>query len=367
MNSAISSTLASHLLAGLPEEQPADDDVLEAGDLRVHPDAEVENRCDPATYGRRAAGRLVDARQQPQQRRLACAVVADQADPVAHLQRQRDVAQRLDDDDVLGSLRPIAPPALPRNAFFSERVFASKMGNSTQASRVSMKGSADNGRLCYRYCPVPMTGPSGHAGLTHAGRQRTLAAHLLQLSPCGHLLGEQRGLDAVEQTFQPADQLRLGDAQFGVRGHLVLGERQRQPLELVAQFGGQAVFELADRGGMDLTQPAAARVVQRCGPDLLEQLLDHGADPHHLGRLLDQVGDRALVVVVLRRHGVGAADDLDVVVVGVGSHGLSIPSGPSFIGCPPAQPRATRRCGPRRCRRSSPTTRTCLVTLDRPA
>ena len=35
-------------------------------------------------------------------------------------------------------LRPMAPPALPRNVFFSERVLASKMGNSTQASRVSM-------------------------------------------------------------------------------------------------------------------------------------------------------------------------------------------------------------------------------------
>ncbi len=94
--------LGRHLLAGLPQEQPADDDVLVAGDLRVHADAEVENRCDTATYGRRAAGRLVDSRQQPQQRGLARAVVSDQADPVAHLQRQRDVAQRLDDDDVLG-------------------------------------------------------------------------------------------------------------------------------------------------------------------------------------------------------------------------------------------------------------------------
>ena len=199
----------------------------------------------------------------------------------------------------LSVLRPIAPPALPRNAFFSERVLASKMGNSTQASRVSMKGSGDNGRRLLQVLPGPMTGPSGHAGLTHAGRQRTLAAHVLQLSPCGHLLGEQRGLDAVEQTFQPADQLRLGDAQFGIRGHLVFGERQRQALQLLAEFGGQAVFELADAGGMDLTQPAAARVVQRCGPDFFEQLLDHGADPHHLGGLLDQVGDRALVLVVL--------------------------------------------------------------------
>ncbi len=41
----------------------------------------------------------------------------------------------------LDSLRPIVPPALPRNAFFSERVFASKIGNSTHALRVSMCGT----------------------------------------------------------------------------------------------------------------------------------------------------------------------------------------------------------------------------------
>ena len=41
----------------------------------------------------------------------------------------------------LDSLRPMAPPALPRNAFFSERVFASKIGNSTHALWVSMCGT----------------------------------------------------------------------------------------------------------------------------------------------------------------------------------------------------------------------------------
>ena len=35
-------------------------------------------------------------------------------------------------------LRPIVPPALPRKAFFRERDFASKMGNSTHALCVSM-------------------------------------------------------------------------------------------------------------------------------------------------------------------------------------------------------------------------------------
>ncbi len=35
-------------------------------------------------------------------------------------------------------LRPMAPPALPRNAFFIDRDFASKIGKSTQALCVEM-------------------------------------------------------------------------------------------------------------------------------------------------------------------------------------------------------------------------------------
>jgi len=50
----------------------------------------------------------------------------------------------------------------------------------------------------------------------------------------------------VEQPFEPADQLRLRDPQFGVRRDTVLTERQRQPLELLAQFGRQPVLEFAN-------------------------------------------------------------------------------------------------------------------------
>jgi hypothetical protein len=38
------------------------------------------------------------------------------------------------------------------------------------------------------------------------------SSHLLQLRSRSHLLGEQSGLDAVEQPLEPADQLGLGDA-----------------------------------------------------------------------------------------------------------------------------------------------------------
>ena len=50
---------------------------------------------------------------------------------------------------------------------------------------------------------------AGHHAGGHAGGQR--AAHLLQLGTGCHLLGEQGGLDPVEQAFQPADKLCLGN------------------------------------------------------------------------------------------------------------------------------------------------------------
>lgn len=140
----------------------------------------------------------------------------------------------------------------------------------------------------------------------HRRRGQRALAHLFQLGTRGHLLGEQRGLDAVEQPFQPADQLGLGDSQLGIGGHRVLGERQGQPLEFLAQLGRQAVLQLADRGAVDVAEAVAAGVVQRRGLDLLQQLFDHGADPHHLRGLFDQVGDGFVVVVRAAGHQLGS-------------------------------------------------------------
>ncbi len=63
----------------------------------------------------------------------------------------------------------------------------------------------------------------GFVVAAHARRQG--APHLLQLGAGRHLLGEQRGLDAVEESLQPAHQLGLRDAQFGLAGHGAVGER----------------------------------------------------------------------------------------------------------------------------------------------
>ncbi len=121
-------------------------------------------------------------------------------------------------------------------------------------------------------------------------RAATPSPHLLELHPCGHLLRDERGLQAVEHALEPADQLGLGDPQLAVGGNGVLGERQREPLEFLPQLRREAVLELVDRPAVDLPEPHPAGLVQRRGPHLLEQLLDHRADPHDLGRFADRVG-----------------------------------------------------------------------------
>ena len=128
------------------------------------------------------------------------------------------------------------------------------------------------------------------------GRQGT--AHLLQLRPRGHLLREQRGLDAVEQALQPAHELSLSHPELRLARHRVVGEGQGQPLQLLDQLRGQAVLEFLDRALVDLAQPGPALLVQWRGPDLVEQLPDHAPDPHDLGGLLDHLHDRPLARVL---------------------------------------------------------------------
>ena len=71
---------------------------------------------------------------------------------------------------------------------------------------------------------------------------------------------------------------------------------------------------------MDLGEPGPARLVERGVAHLLEQLLDHRADPHDLGRLLDEVrrvgGAVAVLGVGRDAHAVLRHDD-DALLVGV--------------------------------------------------
>ena len=63
------------------------------------------------------------------------------------------------------------------------------------------------------------------------------AAHPFEFLAGGHLLREQGRLDAVEEPFQPADELRLGDAQLGFARDLVVVEGQGEGVQLVLQVG----------------------------------------------------------------------------------------------------------------------------------
>src|SRR5258708_3672146 len=98
----------------------------------------------------------------------------------------------------------------------------------------------------------------------------------------------------MEQALEPADKLSLSDPQLGLARYLVLGERQGEPLKLRHELWRQPILQLLDGAGVDRAQPGPALLVQRSGPDFLEQLADHAAYPHDLGWLLDHLGDRAL-------------------------------------------------------------------------
>ena len=109
----------------------------------------------------------------------------------------------------------------------------------------------------------PGRSPGCASGARRASPAAGAPPHLLELCPRRHLLGEQRRLDAVEQPLQPADQLGLGDPQLRLARHPVVGERQREPLQLLDQLGREALLELLDRAGVDLLEPGPARLVQR--------------------------------------------------------------------------------------------------------
>src|SRR5207244_73266 len=69
-------------------------DVLAAGEVRMETGAELEQRRDSPIGLDAAGGRRDDPGDQAEQRRLPGAVSPDQADRVARLDRERDVAQR---------------------------------------------------------------------------------------------------------------------------------------------------------------------------------------------------------------------------------------------------------------------------------
>ena len=82
--------------------------------------------------------------------------------------------------------------------------------------------------------------------------RRQRSAHPGQLLLGSHLLGDQRGLDPVEQALEPADKLSLRDPQLGV-ARCSRAERQRDPVEFLDQLRRQTVLEFVDRAAVNLS------------------------------------------------------------------------------------------------------------------
>ena len=84
--------------AGLANEKPAQHNALVARCLLVEAAVEVEQRHDAAIDSDLSGRRRVDAGQDPQQRRLARPVVAEESKSIAGIYLEIETAQRVDFD-----------------------------------------------------------------------------------------------------------------------------------------------------------------------------------------------------------------------------------------------------------------------------
>src|SRR4029078_7369520 len=86
--------LAPDLLPAHPEDRAVEEDVLATGQVGVKPGAHLDQRRQAALDQERPAGRPHYSGQLLEQGALAGAVVADDAERLAPLDLERDVAQR---------------------------------------------------------------------------------------------------------------------------------------------------------------------------------------------------------------------------------------------------------------------------------
>ena len=96
----------------------AQDDVLLAGHVGVHADIDVEERRDPSRSHQFTPAGTIDAGQYLEQRGLAGAVEADQADPIALLDAEIEVVERAHVDAVERVAREIAARRVGDDRFF---------------------------------------------------------------------------------------------------------------------------------------------------------------------------------------------------------------------------------------------------------
>ena len=173
----ISSRLAAISSGPRPEQRRGEIDVGEPGVLRMEARAQLEQRADAAVDLHRAARRRDHARDDLQQRRLARAVLADDAERLAALQREAHVVERA--EDVRGAVAaqqvaheaqlPAArldlrvvladvverQQALPRPcADGCHQTKSSKCGDSRRNTQRPAKNSATRRRPAHRVAPL---------------------------------------------------------------------------------------------------------------------------------------------------------------------------------------------------------------------
>ena len=83
----------AHVAAGHAEDRPAEEHVLSSCEFVVEACADVEQRAQPSAHAGHPGRRRRDPREDPQQRGLACAVAADDADQLTTADRERHILQ----------------------------------------------------------------------------------------------------------------------------------------------------------------------------------------------------------------------------------------------------------------------------------
>ena len=155
-----------------------------------------------------------------------------------------------------------------------------------RGARASCRGStAACGTASLAQGPAVLTGTRS-ARRRRGGCSMRTPAHLVELALRRGLLREQGGLDAVEQTLEPADELGLGEAQLRL-GRCLAGEREDDLVELLLEIGGEDALELLERPLVDLGQTAATGIVERGPADLVEHGAHHRGDADELGGARD--------------------------------------------------------------------------------
>ena len=142
----------------------------------------------------------------------------------------------------------MVPPALPRKAFFSERDFASKIGNSTHASRVSMYGSPQQVSVTTSArgtARCPEARPPRCPGLPTPGGSAPwrICSSWARAAICWANSAVWMPWNSPSSQPTSCACAMRSSASDGID---VVGERQGEPLEFVAQFRRQALFEFAD-------------------------------------------------------------------------------------------------------------------------